>query len=68
MSGLGLNIVPRAFRLVTNEGLTVSEISVGSGRREMTVHASPGWYRGECLGTVSGKERCIAMTSPVYCE
>lgn len=64
----GLNIMPRAFRLVTNKGLTVSEIPVGSGRGEVTVHALPGWYRGECLGAVSGKERCISMTSPLYCE
>lgn len=54
-------------RIVSNGGKTVLEARCDERHARLKIEAGR-WYRAELWGTVNGKRKILAVTSPVYCE
>lgn len=57
----------KVIKIVTNGGKTVLETRCDERHVRLKIERGH-WYRAELWGTVDGKKKILALTSPVYCE
>lgn len=57
----------KTIKIVTNGGKTALETRFDERHVRLRIEKGH-WYRAELWGTVNGKKKILAVTSPVYCE